>query len=395
MQKLEDIAIPHNMPSRGLIEVYHQLYDLPVLNAELEIPLPLLFQYANLDNFVIIFAYDQHYQVFVERREGDPYNWQLPGGKVQERETFDQAIARIAHDFGLRLETAQPLAKVQNFFRAKTKEISHEGLAFMARVQKQPISEKASELVGLPLDEVRNINLAFANNQVAKIALDKINASSRYFSFSDEIEANKQYPIRFAFHHNVISPLLHRFSSAKIRGRVQGYIENPKTFIDLAVGDDTLIFETSKQAKICIANDISRGAYQLLQKHNPPQNIIFTNHDVLDLPFKTRFDVGLFKNTLHHLKTKEQYQALAENLKKVCRQIILVDIEDPTTTGFLSNFWHQYYVKFLGDRGDRFLTSEQFKDYVRVNFSECSVKFDDVRTIKGNYMFAVIDYPNT
>jgi hypothetical protein len=125
------------------------------------------------------------------------------------------------------------------------------------------------------------------------------------------------------------------------------------------------------------------------------KKIVFTNHDLRDLPFngdnnEPIFDVIILKNTLHHLKKKDVFRVL-QQLQKIGRLIIIVEIEDPLHSSLLARIWNFYYVHFLKDIGTDFLTYEQFKFIVNkcVQNGNKAV-FNSINTIKGKYLFGII-----
>lgn len=121
-----------------------------------------------------------------------------------------------------------------------------------------------------------------------------------------------------------------------------------------------------------------------MRNKNP--GIIFTNHNVLSLPFKIKFDLVIFKNTLHHVGKAYQKEVI-ENLKKISKQLIIVDIDDPKNKSFKSRIWNKYYVYMLGDQGESFLTHDQFKDCIGESTNQ---KFGSIKTIKGEYLYSSI-----
>jgi chemotaxis methyl-accepting protein methylase len=53
-----------------------------------------------------------------------------------------------------------------------------------------------------------------------------------------------------------------------------------------------------------------------MKNKNP--SVFFTNHNVLNLPYRIKFDLVIFKNTLHHIKKEHQKEVLS-NLKKMAK----------------------------------------------------------------------------
>jgi ubiquinone/menaquinone biosynthesis C-methylase UbiE len=84
--------------------------------------------------------------------------------------------------------------------------------------------------------------------------------------------------------------------------------------------------------KLIVANDISWSQIQLL--NNNAINILSTNHNASQLPFKDKvFDVAICKNTLHHMPHRVQLLSMLYSMKRIAKKIILVEIENPNETG--------------------------------------------------------------
>jgi hypothetical protein len=164
---------------------------------------------------------------------------------------------------------------------------------------------------------------------------------------------------------------------------------NPRSIIDLSCGDDDFIFELEKKylPEICLANDISWKLISLIKKKGGERNIIFTNHDIADLPFTKKFDLAVFKNTFHHVPFGAQADLL-KKLSGLSKQFIIIDIEDPARSNLLAKIWNWYYVHFLGDQGESFLTFKKFREIVTNNIKNKKIVFGMVNTIKGRYFYA-------
>jgi hypothetical protein len=109
----------------------------------------------------------------------------------------------------------------------------------------------------------------------------------------------------------------------------------------------------------------------------------------LDLSFK-KADYVICKNTLHHLKTSKQIRKALDQLKKLGKRIIIMDVQNPSDN-LLAKIWNIYYRFLLGDQGENFLTYMEFSSHLKHVYSDRRVKLRKVNTIKGPYMMAVID----
>ncbi len=91
---------------------------------------------------------------------------------------------------------------------------------------------------------------------------------------------------------------------------------------------------------------------------------------------------------------KEKQKEVLRNLKKIAKQLIIVDIEDPQNSTLKSKLWNDYYVHLLGDQGESFLTFSEFKSLVNSEKDKCDkIKFGIINTIKGKYFYASVKTP--
>lgn len=218
-----------------------------------------------------------------------------------------------------------------------------------------------------------------------------------------EIDSHTETGIRYQLHRNTVAKLLYPLCSAKIRQKIVQIIRtrfDPSQkirILDAACGDDTLLLELKKYFTNgeFICNDISHVDIMKLAALGPAKNVVFTNHDLRDLPFSSEnngpiFDVVILKNTLHHLKHKECTRVL-EQLQRIGKLIIIVEIEDPVHSTLIARIWNFYYVHFLKDVGRTFVGGYQFKLIVKKSLLHGNTaNFDKLHTIKGRYLFGII-----
>jgi SAM-dependent methyltransferase len=234
----------------------------------------------------------------------------------------------------------------------------------------------------------------FANKLILKKAF-KIIKNKKIFAPQDEIKnANKHIFLKF-FHKYLINQFFKNFSSLKIRSKIIQHIpRGSESFLDASCGDDDFIVKICKKYnfKYLIANDIAfQNIYFLSKRIKECNNILFTNHNILDLPYSKKIDVVLCKNTLHHMHNYKQQILLLKSLKRISRRIILIDIEDPKRSNFLSKLFNKYYNYLLGENQDLFLNYDEFRELIKKVFYDKKIKFEIINTIKGKYMMAVID----
>jgi len=107
------------------------------------------------------------------------------------------------------------------------------------------------------------------------------------------------------------------------------------------------------------------------------------------LPFEENFDLLVFKNTMHHLAESEQEEFI-KKLVESSKQTIIVDIEDPNQSNFLTKLWHWYYIHILKDQGENFLTFDKFQKTIEGNAKGKETNFGIINTLKGKYFYASI-----
>lgn len=91
------------------------------------------------------------------------------------------------------------------------------------------------------------------------------------------------------------------------------------------------------------------------------------------------------------MDSRSQLLALLSSLKNVSQRILIVDPENPSNNTLKSRIWHFYYVHFLKDQGQHFLTWEEFQKILREFYGKENTNFKKVSTIKGYYMYCYIE----
>ena len=144
--------------------------------------------------------------------------------------------------------------------------------------------------------------------------------------------------------------------------------------------------------KLVVGNDISWSQIEFL--NNIYKEVLFTNHNAsISMPFKENcFDVSYCSNTLHHMPNKDSVINMFENMFKISKKIIIVEIKNPTKTGgfpyLLNKYW---YTLFLKDVGKHYFDINEFKNIINEVFSnKAIINFDSFKNIMGNYMIAEI-----
>jgi 8-oxo-dGTP diphosphatase len=112
-----------------------------------------------------------------QRRRNDtsPLKWEFPGGKVEEGETPEVALAReLREELGVQLLRCVPLGKVQHQY-ANLEEIL-EILFYAAAIKEEEVTPKSLERIAWVLPkELGNYDFLAANAQlIANLATGKI-----------------------------------------------------------------------------------------------------------------------------------------------------------------------------------------------------------------------------
>ncbi len=379
------------MFTEAIIGKYKKLYDLPELNYEERVSGKFFEFYRRRHHFVIVSIYNLKNEILLIRDFNKVIGWELPGGYVNNGESIEEAINRITVDEGgLEIDELSPVAVIKNIFKYKNNKIVHSGIAFMALSR------------GHTKPTPKNIQSRFTSSTPKKVAYQNATILSLVrkrlariknrppFGEIDSVKG-KRFFLFYLLHKYVIKRI-GNLSSRKIKTKLFDLIEGrPKTILDVSCGEDPVINELYEKYKpdICVGNDISWKTITFIQNRNPA--IFFTNHNVLNLSYKIRFDLVVFKNTLHHIERKHHHE-LMKNLLGLAKQLIIIDVDDPRKSTFRSKAWNKYYVYLLGDQGNSFLSFELFNKILGAKeLIYKKLKTGIINTIKGKYFYASIE----
>lgn len=388
-QTLEGVYGGHDEYLEWIISKYKEYYDLPVIEKEEEIPAQLFHLYRKGRHFVVVAAFNGAGEILIIKDDAQTQtDWQLLGGFVKEDEAVEDVCDRVVHlKTGLNIDEFRPLAVVINRFTCHRRVLEHYGLAFIVSTR-GTLALPPNHLgayISQPVEQ-----LAYANREVFALAAERIR-DWQTFVPEDEIDANRKNSASYSFHELFVKQLFEPFSSRLLKNRINELCSGAETIIDVACGDDSQVLNLASSAKFCVANDISWAALKRLRQKNRQGNVIFTNHDATCLPFRRKFDVAICKNLLHHSHNRSELLAILENLKHVGTKLIVVDVENPLKSTWRARIWNAYYVRFLGDRGRYFLNKSEFERVISLVFRDASISFEEVQTIKGVYMIAVVE----
>jgi ADP-ribose pyrophosphatase YjhB (NUDIX family) len=382
--------IPGNiMTIKKTIAIYQEVYGLPVLECEEQVPEGFFNFYKKKHYFAVISIYNPKKEHLLLRDFNKNVGWELPGGSIKEGEGIADVINRItSNEIGFEIDELTPVAIVKNIFTCGDKRITHLGIAFMALSRGK--GKIYSKNIQTHFTKQIPGKIAYQNGRILSIVKKRVDGKKHKPPF-EEIEniKSKNFSI-FYFLHKYIVRHVGNFSSRKIKSTIFNLIDGkPKTILDASCGDSSIINDLCScyKPEICIGNDISWKTIMLMKKSR--ENVIFTNHNILDLPYNTKFDLVLFKNTLHHIDKKYQEKVL-KDLQKLAKQLIIVDVDDPQNSSLLSRLWNKYYVYLLGDQGDAFLKFKEFDNLIEVGNTNNRLRTGTINTIKGRYFFGKV-----
>ena len=377
------------MLGENYIEIYKKLYNLPEFVYKERVDFDFFRLCEKNYIFAIICIYNEKGELLLLRDFNKNIGWELPGGYINEKEKIEDAANRIILDkTGFDTDELQPIALVENIFEYEDKTIKHFGVAFIAAVRGK-IKTQPDNIKIFFTKEI-NKKIAYQNKKIFDEAT-KIIRKNIFKVPYEEIDCVKAFFPCYLFNKYIVKIFSHQ-ASKKISREIAKLISGkPRKIIDVSCGDDKLILELEKIYKpdICIGNDISWKTISLIKKKNKKSGIIFTNHNILNLPFEETFDLLIFKNTLHHIPESEQKEFI-KKLADSSRQTIIVDIEDPSQSNLLTKIWHWYYAHVLRDQGEYFLTFNKFKGIIKENIEGKKINFGIINTLKGKYFYASI-----
>lgn len=254
-------------------------------------------------------------------------------------------------------------------------------------------------LMACKIDNVNNDNFYECNSSKEyKKIIDILKDKAIFYAdnYADEIYTVEKYHRRYEFYKKYIKRYLltdKRRKKSEFIGLVKDMIgKDNNSIIDVSCGDNEDIFGVSSNAQLVVGNDIN--LYQIKKVNNIFNDYIFTNNNLLNLPFKEKiFDVSYCKNTLHHLDNKDEMNKTFKYLQKISNKIIIIDIENPKKVGGLPEFLNRnLYIRYLKDAGRNFLTYDEFKDVINTNFDKSyNIKYSVFENILGKYMIAEIE----
>jgi len=398
---LDDVFGTDAQRTDNLIRRYISLYSLPSYSKEWTVDPQFFLHSTRSVKFVVIALYNAKKEFFAiysphELKPGLPVGWRFLGGPIliHKKELIEEAVNRIVRlETGVDVAELEPIASLKQIYHWGDNAIEHIGLAFMARAVREPklsnLSQRQYKFHLNPPDK-----MAFLNRKIFIIAQERL--SQKYFEPPlEEVNPTRGDRLFYPLHRFIVKPLLYLFVSRPLKRKIRSFIGDAKTVLDVSAGDDKLIIEIAvkNDVQLCVANDISWRRMASLREKARRRHIgmIFTNHNMAELPFKKKFDVVICKNSLHHARTKEELLSVLRGVLQQGKRIIIIDVEDPRRER-LAKIFHWYYVHLRGDQGHHFLNYDQFKklfSLIKPKGSCCRI--EKIKSIKGTYLLAVIE----
>lgn len=370
-----------------VFKFYKDYYSLPEILYEENVS-PNFFDCIRSNyKFVILTIFNEKKEFLIIRNLNKSVGWELPGGFIKEGEKIVDAVSRVAiQEAGLLVDDVYPIAFVKNVFKCEGKSFSHIGLAFVSTSRSGLVQKP--ENIKIMFTHEKPPTMPYQNGKILDMALKGV-GETFLMPPHNEIDSIKGKKISYFFHDCFIKKI-GWFASRKIFLKILDCVKfKPDSILDVSCGDNDLIVKLQKFFKpsIAVGNDISWKTISFIKKDNNP--IIFTNHNILNFPFKNKFDLIVFKNTLHHIEKDKQIYLLKE-LLLWSKQLMIVDIDNPQKGNFLSKLWNFYYRFFLDDQGNDFLDFDNFKKTIKPILGNKKCDFGRINTIKGYYFYAYI-----
>jgi ubiquinone/menaquinone biosynthesis C-methylase UbiE len=403
-----------------LYSIYKELYpNAPNITYEQHLQEQYSFDYCTARQyFVLIVPYTKQREVLVERSfANDQLTWVLIGGSLRHdwMETFIDAANRHAAKTitNLALGEIEPIAFLTNSFIYKSQTHTHHGIAFAARIRNpDPMSDlrAATNSRGhfVPYDDP-SVSFSLTHNaavmDLVRSYLSRVNLTSIP---EEEIQENLKYQSRYVFHDATIKPLFKLFGRLHFQHSIQELeqkmtemllAEDHERILDVACGESSSVVGLGRLpgVNLVVGNDVSWSQVQLMnqrftsdQFRDLKSALLFTNHDARHLPFADGyFDFVICKNVLHHMPDYESAASLIQEVVRVGRRSLVVEVMDPKFESLWGRIRHRYYMDFLHDAGEHFLSRAEFSAVTDVSER---IEMLEMGTIRGVYQFATFDH---
>jgi HAD superfamily hydrolase (TIGR01509 family) len=385
------------------LNTYKGIYELP-LYMHFDNVTPELFKYCKRRSFFVKIIAVQDSRIFLKRTIGATLGWELPGSAVnsKSKELLEDSVIRILNRDIPNVDICdlRPIAVIQKTYSCGTDTVNHFGLAFMGRVRrpeyKHIVSNESIKGALIDIFDDKELGrLTYFDMLLFHLAVNVSNLSKTSLEVFDsnlDAEIDSHVMISSARHriHNSVRKL-GISASKKIKSRIHDQLTDLSSVIDVACGDDLMIYDIARDVSLAVANDVVWPHNSV--SHEMADAVFHTNHDAKHLPFEYRFDGVICKNVVHHMDTANDLESLFESLDRICgKKIIIVDPADPKQGNFNAKAWNLYYSTVLKDQGAKFVSKERFEKIVLGFFKDrdYDIVFEDISTVKGIYLMAIL-----
>lgn len=398
---------PYN-PLISYVKIFKEIYKLPIIPINISVNDPQEFLEIRLNPIGIeAFIFNNNNEFLIHCINNNKTVCSLPHIFIDKEDNLNGTMDRwFQENLGFSIDSIYPIAIIEYRVFHDSEIVNQTNLLFITRIRNKKSNayfikqSNQNHYKWIPRNQF-DLLQHFKNSDIQKYIFTRVDQAPPVPTL--EIDSHTETRLRYKIHRNTMAKMVYPLCSAKIRKKIIDIIysifNNRKDIriFDAACGDDTLLLDFRKYFPNgdFVCNDISYVDIMKLARSDRSKKIVFTNHDLRDLPFngdnnEPIFDVIILKNTLHHLKKKDVFRVLHQ-LQKIGRLIIIVEIEDPLHSSLLARIWNFYYVHFLKDIGTDFLTYEQFKFIV----NKCvpngnKAVFNSINTFKGKYLFGII-----
>lgn len=324
---------------------------------------------------------------------------ELYGSSIIPSTSFlDSAIAILKNNLNYQavsFEELYPIAFIENDFSFQRKQHQHKGIIFVGRLSDNQLFNSHESSNRSIHDELlfsnphNKVIFSIAREHIEKFMVDDDLEKERETASKLIKKNSKKAKEEFLKNNNIDNNV------NVLRNRIihDIKIKAPKKFIDIACGDDDIIYDVLKIKNIQVfANDIALPF--ILEYHKNQKNsdkIIFTNFNAVDATFThDAFDILLCKNLLHHIRDNLRFD-LITHLLEISKEVLLIEILHIDEQNDLGRKLHnEFYGGILGEIDNKFY---MHYDEIISLCVQCNAEItleDMVETNNGNYAYVCI-----
>lgn len=363
---------------------------------------------ANIDFIALIIPFAEAngsagYNTIFVKNELVSYNdmfSEFYGASVVEGKNFMDSAIELAKKYtdceDLEFDELYPIAYINNEFIYERRTQRHRGIAFMGRVKEM------QRIANISVSQ-RDINEMFNFTNPHNKVLFKIVKNFMINYRVDESVLVEQNLARQLIKDNSKERKVQFLNDCKIE--ISDYLEfkkrivndikmkKPHRVIDIACGNDDIIYDlirlNIKGGCKIYANDIALDYIQDYHSQKKDYSkILFTNYNAIEAPFKkSAFDILLCKNLLHHIDPTNR-EALINNLLKISKQAVIVEILKPEEQNDNGKRIHkEFFNKILKETVDKdYLGATDIVELLKTSGAE--IDFNEiVDTGNGRYSY--------